>query len=173
MCTAVAGPEKQLKTQAAVHSLVETMRELVGAIESLIDSLKKKFIDSIGDVGKTLGDVLGPMNALKPISQLMEKEIKLPVFGSLRGKETKSPLDQPYCSGNYKPEAGRCYEKCRDGYEAKTLDRCWSACKDKRNDAGLYCNTDIKNNRDFSWNMNVIGLRRKGENGQRGQRWCL
>ena len=84
----------------------------------------------------------------------MEKEIKLPVFGSLRGKETKSPLDQPYCSGNYKPEAGRCYEKCRDGYEAKTLDRCWSACKDKRNDAGLYCNTDIKNNRDFSWNMN-------------------
>ena len=46
VCTAVPGSGEAIeKLEAAVHSLVETMRELVGAIESLIDSLsQKKFI---------------------------------------------------------------------------------------------------------------------------------
>ena len=161
VCTAAVGSGEAIdNVERAVHALVETMRDLVGMIESLVDTLTKQkgplfdFLGSIRDVGKTLDNVMGSMNALKPISDLMEKEINLPVFGSLRGKETKSPLDKPYCTGNFKPEAGRCYEKCKNGFEGKTLDRCWSVCNNRNDDAGLYCNTPIKNKRDFSWNMN-------------------
>ena len=158
VCTAVPGSKETMEAvEKAAEAAEESLRNVIASTKAMVQELSNKnsglnkFFKEMGKVGKIVNDVMKPLNALKPISDLMTKKVKIPVFGNLYSRKT---IEAKECPSGYGWTAARCYENCPSGFEGKTLDRCWSKCKNKGDDFALHCNTPIKNNRDFAWNMN-------------------
>ena len=126
--------------EPTVSGLKTGLTVIVNSLKSLVQVLStsawKIFETAVNAVAKGIGIVGTPLNALSPLTQLLEKPVNVPWLGKLYFKTARGIPKE--CPSGWDKSGLRCFPPCDDGYKG-VEDVCSSVCPSGYKDLGAAC----------------------------------